>query len=120
KSPTVEIWGTGRPLRDWLYVKDGAEAVLRATAAYNDVTPLNIATGLAVSISELAETIKKVLKYKGTFVYNTNKPEGALHKIFGVGKMRKVLGWVPHTPLEVGIAETASWLGKHYKQAIMH
>ncbi len=118
--PTVEIWGSGKPLRDWLYVKDGAEAIVRATALYNDVEPLNIATGEAVSIRELAEIIKKVLKYKGRFVYNTDKPDGAMHKIFSISKMKKILRWMPRTPLEKGIAETADWLAKHYEQAILH
>lgn len=120
KSRSVEIWGSGKPVRDWLYVKDGAEAVLRATAVYNEVMPLNVASGVPVSISELAGTIKKVVGFKGKFVYNANKPEGALRKSFSIAKMRRVLGWVPQTPLDVGIAETASWLAKHYKYAIVH
>lgn len=120
KLPTVEVWGTGRPLRDWLYVKDGAEGVLRAVSIYNDVSPLNIATGVPVSVSKLAETIKKVVGYKGKFVYNTDKPDGALHKIFGIGKMKKVLRWTPPTTIEKGIAETISWFQNHYEQAITY
>src|SRR3989344_4082717 len=64
--PTVEIWGSGKPERDWLYVKDGAEGILRATESYNDIAPVNIATGVGISIKKLAETIKKVVDYKGT------------------------------------------------------
>lgn len=118
--PAVEIWGSGKPLRDWLYVKDGAEAILRAAEFYDDVEPLNIATGEAVSIRNLAKIIQKILGYKGKFVYNTDKPDGAMHKIFGIRKMKKVLHWVPGTPLNKGIAETAEWLAKHYEQAILH
>ena len=55
--PTVEVWGTGKPTRDWLYVKDGAEAILRATASYDDIEPLNIATGIGISVAKVAETI---------------------------------------------------------------
>jgi len=118
--PMVEVWGTGKPTRDWLYVKDGAEAILRATAFYNDIEPLNIATGVGISIAKLAETIKKVVGYKGKLVYNTKKPDGALHKTFGIKKMKKVLNWVPSTPLAKGIKETVDWLNKNYEQAITY
>ncbi|MDP3983109.1 MAG: NAD-dependent epimerase/dehydratase family protein [bacterium] len=119
-SLTVEVWGTGKPVRDWLYVKDGAEAILRAASIYNDVTPLNIATGIGISISDLAETIKKVVGYKGKFVYNTDKPDGAMHKIFGVNKMKKALDWIPPTPIEEGIKETFEWFSNNYKQAVSY
>lgn len=119
-EPTVTVWGTGKPTRDWLYVKDGVAAIVRATAAYDDVEPLNIATGVGISIARLAETIKKVVGYKGKLVYDSTKPEGALHKTFGIGKMKKVLRWVPKTPLEKGIQETVDWFDKHYSYAIAH
>lgn len=118
--PTVEVWGSGKPTRDWLYVKDGAEAVLRAAASYDSVDPLNIATGVGISVKELAETIKKMIGYKGKLVYNTDKPDGALHKTFGVKKMKKVLGWVPKTPIKKGIRETVKWFNENYKQAILY
>jgi GDP-L-fucose synthase len=114
----VEIWGTGKPLRDWLYVKDGAEAALRATEVYNSVEPLNIATGRGVSVNELANAIKKVVGYNGEFKHNTDKPDGAMKKIFGVKKMGKELGWLPPTTIEEGIKETVDWFDKNYKTAI--
>lgn len=120
KLQSVEIWGSGKPTRDWLFVKDGAEAVLRATASYDDTTPLNIATGVEISISELAEMIKEIVGYKGNLVYDTNKPDGALHKVFGIGKMRKILGWIPPTSIEKGIKETVKWFSKNYKSAIFY
>lgn len=120
RQQTVEVWGTGKPVRDWLYVKDGAEAILRAASLYNDVDPLNIATGVGISVSELAETIKEVLGYKGKFVYDTSKPDGALHKLFGIKKMKKVLNWIPTTPLKKGIKETVTWFDKNYQRAISY
>lgn len=120
KLPTVEVWGSGKPTRDWLYGKDGAEAILRATASYNDIEPLNIATGVGISVAKLAETIKKVVGYKGKLVYNTKKPDGALHKTFGIKKMKSVLKWVPSTPIEKGIKETVEWFSKNYEKAISY
>lgn len=118
--PAVEVWGTGKPTRDWLYVKDGAEAILRATAFYDDVAPLNIATGVGISVAQLAELIKKVVGYKGKLVYNTEKPDGALHKTFGIKKMKSVIHWLPSTPIEKGIKETVAWFDKNYKRAISY
>lgn len=120
KRKTVEVWGTGKPVRDWLYVKDGAEAILRAAAFYNDISPLNIATGIGISVKKLAETIAHVVGYTGTLVYNTDKPDGALHKTFGIRKMKKVLKWVPKTSIEKGIAETVSWFSKNYTKAVAY
>lgn len=120
KLPTVEIWGTGKPIRDWLYVKDGAEGVLRAAAIYDDIEPLNIATGVGITVKDLAETIKKVIGYKGTFIYNIKRPDGAIHKTFGIHKMKSILRWVPQTPLADGIAETYDWFKKNYEYAINH
>lgn len=119
-TPTVEVWGTGKPIRDWLYVKDGAEAILRAGRVYNDVEPLNIATGVGISVRDLAETVKRIVGYSGKLVYNTSKPDGALHKLFGVKKMKKELKWLPKTPLEKGIGETVDWFSKNYKTAITY
>lgn len=118
--PTVEVWGTGKPTRDWLYVKDGADAILRATVSYDDIEPLNIATGIGISVAKLAETIKHVIGYKGKLVYNTSKPDGALHKTFGIKKMKKVLHWVPSTPIEKGVKETVQWFDKNYEKAIAY
>lgn len=118
--PSVEIWGTGKPVRDWLYVKDGAEGILRAASVYNSVEQLNIATGIGISIAQLAEIIKDVIGYKGKFIFNTKKPDGALHKTFGVGKMKRILRWMPQTTMKKGIKETVAWFRKNYKYAITH
>ena len=118
--PEVEVWGTGKPVRDWLYVKDGAEGILRAGAKYNDIEPMNIATGVGISVEKLAETIRKIIGYKGNLIYNTSKPDGALHKTFGVHKMKKELGWMPETSIEIGIRETVVWFSKNYKKAIAY
>ena len=119
-ASTVEVWGTGKPMRDWLYIKDGVEGILRAGEIYNDIEPLNIATGVGISVRKLAETIKKAVGYTGQLVYNTSKPDGALLKIFGTHKMKKELNWAPKTSIEEGIAETLEWFSKNYKKAIAY
>lgn len=116
--PTVEIWGTGKPMRDWLYVKDGVEAAIKACEVYDSIDPLNISTGIGVSVTKLAETIKKEIGYKGRFIYNTKRPDGALKKVFGTSKMKKELKWEPRTSIEEGIRETVSWFSQNYSRAI--
>lgn len=118
--PTVEIWGSGKPIRDWLYVEDAVEGILRAGAEYNDIEPMNISTGVGISIRKLAETIRDIVGYKGKFIYNTAKPDGALYKIFAITKIKKELNWVPKTSIIDGIKETVEWFSKNYKTAIKY
>lgn len=119
-ASAVEIWGTGRPVRDWLYVEDGADGIIRAAEAYDSVEPLNIASGAGISVRELAEMIKRIAGYEGEFAYNTSCPDGALKKTFGVKKMKEALGWTSATSLEDGIRATLGWLDKNYEYAIAH
>lgn len=118
RKKEVEIWGTGKPLRDWLYVKDGADGVIKAAEIYESIEPINIATGRGVSVTDLAKAIKKAVGYRGKFKYNTNKQDGAMKKIFGVKKMKKALGWSPKTSVEQGIKETVEWFSKNHETAI--
>jgi nucleoside-diphosphate-sugar epimerase len=118
--PFVEIWGSGKPVRDQLYVKDGVEGLLKAAELYNEVEPLNIASGVGKSIAHLAETIKNIIGYKGKIFYNKNKPDGAMKKVFGIKNMRSKLNWQPSTPLKKGIKETLKWLKNNYDYAITH
>jgi GDP-L-fucose synthase len=118
--PRVEVWGTGAPIRDWLYVDDGAEGALRAGATYNDIAPLNIASGIGISVKDLALLIKEIVGYQGEIFFNTSKPDGALKKTFGVHKMEQELHWLPKTELRDGIAKTLEWFDKNYEYAINH
>lgn len=108
----VEIWGTGKPVREWLYVKDGAEAILKTVQNLdkferNEI--MNIGVRKGVSISELAEIIKEAVCWKGKFVYDKSKPDGAMKKIIVAEKMKKKLQWEPKTSLKEGIKETIEW-----------
>lgn len=114
----VEIWGTGKPIRDWLYVEDGVEGILKATELYDEVEPLNIAYGQGISIYDLAKIIKKIVNYQGEFFFNTDKPDGAMKKIFDTKKMQKKLQWLPTTTMEQGIKETVDWFINNYEYAI--
>ena len=113
----VSLWGTGRAVREWLYVEDAAEGILRAAERYDDPEPLNIAVGSGQPISELALIIAETVSYKGEIVYDTSKPDGAMKKTGDIEKMKRVLDWVPPTPLRDGIRLTLDWFVKNYEQA---
>lgn len=108
-TPQVEVWGTGRPLREFLYVEDCAEAILRAAEVYDDVLPLNIGTGIGTSIRELAELIRELTGYSGTISWNRDKPDGQMEKVLDVARMRELLQWTPPTTLRDGLTKTIAW-----------
>ena len=114
----VEIWGTGKPIREWLYVKDGAEAILKTMQHLDKFEPneiMNIGVTKGISILDLAKLIKEITGWKGEFVLQPEKPDGAMKKILDSGKMKKKLGWAPETELKKGIKKTIDWYIKHKK-----
>lgn len=113
----VVVWGTGRPVREWMYVDDAASAVIRAAEVYEDVAPLNIGMGEGSTITQLAETIRDVVGYRGRIVYDTSKGDGAMRKVMDVAAMKKALGWSSSVTLEEGIRRTLQWFIDHYEEA---
>ena len=101
----VEIWGTGNVKREFLYVDDLAEACVFLMNDYNESEFVNIGTGTDVTIKELAELIKSVIRYKGEFRFNTSNPDGMPRKLLNVEKINK-LGWKARTDLKTGIEST--------------
>jgi len=99
----VEIWGTGTPLREFLYVDDMAEACLIVMERYNDYGFLNAGFGRDLSIGELASTVGRVIGYKGLLRYNTGKPDGTPRKLMDSSRLM-ALGFRPKVQLEEGIA----------------
>ncbi len=111
KAPSVEVWGTGKAIREFIYVEDCADAIVLAAEKYDDTAmPLNIGTGIGTSIRELAETVHEVSGYQGQMTWNTDKPDGAPLKVLDVTRMRQALdGWKAPTDLRGGLARTIAW-----------
>ncbi|OOB79502.1 MAG: GDP-fucose synthetase [Epulopiscium sp. Nuni2H_MBin001] len=107
-SPTVEVWGSGEPLREFLYVKDMAEACICIMENYDAANFLNIGTGVEVSIRQLAEIIKNVVGYSGELVFDVSKPDGTPRKLLDVSKLHD-LGWYHKVDLIEGIEKTYKW-----------
>jgi GDP-L-fucose synthase len=100
--PSVELWGTGTPKREFLYVDDLADACIFLMKKYNDPDIINIGTGEDISITDLAKLIAKIANYKGEIKFDTTKPDGTPRKLLDVSKL-KSLGWQASISLEGGI-----------------
>lgn len=98
----VVVWGTGKVLREFLYVDDLADASLHLMEHYSGNEPINIGTGKDLSIAELASLVKTVVGYEGDIVYDTSKPDGTPRKLLDVSKLSD-MGWSYKTELEEGI-----------------
>lgn len=114
----VVIWGSGRPVREWLFVEDAAEAIVATAERYDGAQPINVSVGSGLSISELALLIKDIVGYEGELVYDTDRPDGALHKTFANERIRTLVGWQPRTSLRDGLTRTLAWLDANYDHVV--
>lgn len=111
----VAIWGSGKPVREWLYIDNCAEAMYRSISIPYTSDPINIGVGYGISITELAEIIKTELGYNGNFTFDTSKIDGAPYKVMNVEKCKNALGWIPPTDLKEGIKWTIQWYLENIK-----
>lgn len=116
-TPEVTAWGTGKSIRDFVYVRDVCEALLIAAEKYNSADLINISSGVPVTIKELTEQVARVTGYKGKVVWDTTKPDGQAEKLFDVTRMKQLLGYECPTSLAEGLRLTAEWLEKNYDRA---
>ncbi|MFT6402296.1 MAG: GDP-L-fucose synthase [Pseudohongiellaceae bacterium] len=116
-SPEVEVWGTGKAMREFLHVDDMAAASIHVMALpkddYEQVTEpmmshINVGTGVDVTIRELAETVGKVVGFEGDLMFDATKPDGTPRKLMDTGKLNQ-LGWSPEYPLETGLNNAYEW-----------
>jgi GDP-L-fucose synthase len=107
-APAVEIWGTGKPRRELLYVDDLADALVFLMKAYSEEGHINVGTGTDVSIKELAELVAEVVGFEGGFTFDSTKPDGTPRKLLDVEKLRR-LGWQAETDLREGLRRTYEW-----------
>jgi GDP-L-fucose synthase len=109
---TIEIWGSGKPLREFLYVDDCADALVYLLTHYSDMGHINVGSGEETSIAELARTIATAVGYEGQFRYDSAKPDGMPRKLLDVGRLT-ALGWRAQTGLPEGIRLTYDWYLKN-------
>ena len=105
---TVDIWGTGTPRREFLYVDDLAQALVFMMKHYSDDAHLNVGTGEDIAIKDLVRMIFEVTGYDGALSFDTSKPDGTPRKLLNIEKI-KALGWSPRTSLEDGLKSAYDW-----------
>ena len=110
----VEIWGSGKPIREWLYVQDGANALIKSLDLEKGHHFFNVGVQKGISIIDLANTIKKIVNWDGEFFYNADKPDGVYEKKVDGSKGESKLNWMPDIDLEYGIEKTVEWYMVNY------
>jgi GDP-L-fucose synthase len=112
-KPTVNIWGTGKPQREFLYIDDMGDAAVYIMENYEDPMLINVGTGEEITINELANLIMKVVGYDGELIHDHSKPDGTPRKVNDISKISSI-GWKPKIMLNDGIKLTYKWFKEHY------
>jgi len=115
-DPTMSIWGTGTPRREFLHVDDLADAVIHLMNGYENEQIINVGWGEDVTIRELAEMIAKTSGFHGRLVFDSTKPDGAPQKLLDTSRL-SALGWRPKITLQTGIEQTYEWFKRHVSEA---
>jgi nucleoside-diphosphate-sugar epimerase len=110
----VEVWGSGNPSREFLYVEDCAEGIVKAAAVYNESEPVNLGNGREVVIKELVETIARLAKFEGEIRWLTDKPDGQPRRQLDTSRAFEKFGFRAHTSLEDGLRKTIDWYAANY------
>ena len=108
-DPQVEIWGSGRATREFLYVEDAAEAIVLALEKLPDSEPVNLGAGREISIRNLAEKIAQQTGFHGRLAWDASKPDGQPRRCLDTSRARQVLGWTARTPFDEGLRHTIAW-----------
>ncbi|MDO8579442.1 MAG: GDP-L-fucose synthase [bacterium] len=105
----IEVWGTGKATREFVYVEDAAEAIIAATIGYDKSEPVNVGSGREISIKDLAETICRSMDFKGKLVWDNTKPDGQASRQLDTSRAQKEFGFKAKWSFEDGLKETIKW-----------
>ena len=108
-APAIEVWGDGSPTREFLYVEDAAEGIVLAAERYNGSEPVNLGSGMEISIRDLVETIARLTGYQGDIAWDTSKPNGQPRRQLDVSRAEQLFGFRAHTSFEEGLRRTIEW-----------
>jgi GDP-L-fucose synthase len=115
-APSVPVWGTGAPRREFLHVDDLADACVFLMQRYSGEAHVNVGVGEDLTIKELAETVARVVGWEGRLAFDTSKPDGTPRKLLDVSRL-KALGWEASIPFEDGVRQTYAWFLENQQQA---
>jgi GDP-L-fucose synthase len=111
----VIVWGTGKASREFLYVEDAAEGIIKAAEKYDKSEPVNLGAGFEITIRELADLIKKLTGYEGKIVWDKSKPDGQPRRMLDVSLAKKEFDFSASTSFEQGLKKTIEWYTKNSK-----
>lgn len=112
KSDAIEVWGSGKPSREFLYVEDAAEAICLAAERYDGAEPVNIGTGQEITIRRLVDEIAHATGYSGSVRWNTSKPDGQPRRVLDTARADSAFGFRARIPLQEGLSLTIDWFMK--------
>lgn len=115
--PEITLWGDGTPTREFLYVEDAAEAIVRAAESYDQGEPVNIGNGREISIRDLAASIAAATGFRGSIRWDTTKPNGQPRRCLDTSRAEREFGFRAHTTLEAGLRATVEWYLKNREAA---
>ena len=118
RQDRVELWGDGSPTREFLYVEDAAEAVVLAAERYDDSEPVNIGSGVDISIKDLAETITEMTGFEGQIHWDTTKPNGQPRRLLEVSRAQEYFGFRARIDFREGLKKTIDWFNVHREVAV--
>ncbi len=105
----IEVWGTGKATREFLYAEDAAEGIVLATEKYDKPEPVNLGSGMEISIKDLVELICRLMEFKGEIHWDINKPDGQPRRCLDVSRAEKEFGFKATTNFEIGLKKTIKW-----------
>ena len=112
-APEVPVWGTGSASREFLFVRDAAEGIVRAADRYDAPDPVNLGSGREITVRELAELIAGGCGYRGRLVWDRTKPDGQPRRCLDTSRAKERFGWAATTPFRDGLRETIAWYERH-------
>lgn len=112
-AKSIDVWGTGNPTRDFLYVGDAAEGVVLSAERYGKPEPVNLGSGWEISVKELTELIARLVGFSGEVRWDTSKPDGVPRRMIDPTRAEREFGFRARTSFEDGLAKTIEWYGSH-------
>jgi GDP-L-fucose synthase len=114
---TITLWGTGTPTREFLYVTDAVDGLLRASESYDGPEPVNLGSGREIRIADLAALIAKMTGFTGDLIWDSNQPDGQPRRVLDTSRAEQLFGFRAATPFEEGLRETIAWYREHRSAA---
>jgi GDP-L-fucose synthase len=112
-APEVVCWGTGSATREFLYVDDAAEGIVRAAEVMDEPVPINLGGGIEIAIRDLVTKIAAACDYRGRVVWDTTKPDGQPRRGLDISRAKSLLEWTPKQDFDAGLKTTVEWWRAH-------